>query len=123
MTQTVKVTVRHEADHTVLTVTGRVFFDTIEPLRAAMAQLLDTDRPRVIIDMATVEICDSSGLNLFARSHHTALARGGWLRLSGLRPTVRRAIDATNLDRLLSIHTTVTDAAHDRLPDTADKDG
>ena len=43
-----------------------------------------------------------------------ALRDGGWLRLAGLRPAVRRAVDATNLDRLLSIHATVDDARPDR---------
>jgi anti-anti-sigma factor len=123
MSQSLHVAVHHESDHTVVAVAGRVFYDTVDPLHAALTPLLDTDRPRIVVDMSGVEICDSSGLNLFARSHHTATARGGWLRLAGLRPIVRRAVDATNLDRLLSIHTTVTDAARGRLPDTADRDG
>ena len=123
MSHSLHVAVRHEASHSVVAVAGRIFYDTVEPLQTALAKLLDTDQPRVVVDMSAVEICDSSGLNLFARSHHTATARGGWLRLAGLRPIVRRAVDATNLDRLLSIHTTVADAAHGRLPDTADNDG
>jgi anti-anti-sigma factor len=123
MSHSLHVVVQDEAGHTVVAVAGRVFHDTVEPLHAALTQVLDTDRPHIVIDMSAVEICDSSGLNLFARSHHTATARGGWLRLAGLRPIVRRVVDATNLDRLLSIYTTVTDAAHGRLPDTADRDG
>jgi anti-sigma B factor antagonist len=122
MSQTVHVAVHDEGDYTVVTVAGRVFMDTIDPLRAALTRLLDTDRSRIVVDMSAVEICDSSGLNLFASSHHTAATRGGWLRLAGLRPVVRRVVDATNLDRLLSIHATVADAAHGRWPDRADKD-
>jgi anti-anti-sigma factor len=115
------VAVRDEGDHTIITVAGRVFTDTIDPLRTALTRQLDTNRCRIVVDMSAVEICDSSGLNLLTSSHHTATARGGWLRLARLRPVVRRVVDATNLDRLLSIHATVADAVHGRRPDRADK--
>jgi anti-anti-sigma factor len=110
MTPPLHVAVHDDGRHTVVVVQGRIFTDTIEPLRAALTPLLDTDRPHVIVDMSGVEICDSSGLNLIAGSHHTAVARGGWIRLAGLRPVVQRVVDATNLDRLLSIHASVDDA-------------
>ena len=122
MTQPLRVAVHDEDGYAVVAVEGYVFTDTVDPLDAALATLLDTDRPRIVVDMSAVEICDSSGLNLFATSHHTATTRGGWLRLAGLRPMVRRVVDATNLDRLLSIHATVSDAAHGRLRDTAHGD-
>jgi hypothetical protein len=66
MTPPLRVVVRNDGDHTVVAVPGRIFIDTVDPLRAALTPLLDTDRPRVIVDMAGVEICDSSGLNLIA---------------------------------------------------------
>jgi anti-anti-sigma factor len=122
MSHLLHVAVRDDDGYSVVSVAGHVFIDTVDPLHAALAQLLDTERPRIVVDMSAVEICDSSGLNLFAASHHTANTRGGWLRLAGLRPVVRRVVDATNLDRLLSIHATVADATHGRLPDTADRD-
>jgi anti-sigma B factor antagonist len=120
MSQLVHVDVHHDADHAIVAVRGRVFIDTIDPLRAALTPLLTTDPPRIVLDLSAVEICDSSGLNLIAGSHHTATRHGGWLRVVGLQPMVRRVVDATNLDRLLSIHTTVDDAIHGRLADTAD---
>jgi anti-anti-sigma factor len=120
MSQFVHVDLHHDTDHTIVAVRGRVFIDTIDPLRAALTRLLATDAPRVILDLSEVEICDSSGLNLIAGSHHTATRHGGWLRIAGLRPMVRRVVDATNLNRLLSIHATVDDAAHGRIPDTTD---
>jgi anti-anti-sigma factor len=107
----VHVAVRHEADHAVVAVRGRVFSDTIDPFRDMLTAQLDVDRPRIILDLSGVEICDSSGLNLIAGSHYTATRKGGWLRVAGLQPLVRRVIDITNLDRLLAIHPTVEDAA------------
>ena len=105
------VAVRHEGNHTVVAPRGRIFTDTIAPLQDALMTLLDVDHPRIILDMSAVELCDSSGLNLIAGGHNTAAGKGGWLRVAGLQPFVRRVIDITNLDKLLSIHATVHDAA------------
>jgi anti-sigma B factor antagonist len=116
MSRPPQVDVQHHADHTILVVHGRVFIDTIHPLRAALAPLLDADRPRIIVDLSDVDLCDSSGLNLIATSHQTAATRDGWLRVVGLQPMVRRAIEATNLNRLLFIHATIDDAIHGRHP-------
>ena len=111
MTDLLHVAVHHhDSGHTVVAVDGRVFADTVDPLRAALTPLLDTERPHIVLDLSGVEICDSSGLNLFATSHNAATNRGGWFRLAGLRPAVQRVVDATNLHRLLSIHATVHDA-------------
>ncbi len=118
MTQSLHVEVRHDGAHSLVTVHGRAFYDTVEPLRAALTSLLHTERPRIVLDLSAVEICDSSGLNLLIDSHRAATAREGWLRLVGLQPMVRRVVDITNLDRLLSIHSTVDDALHDGSADT-----
>lgn len=112
MTPLLDVVVDPGSGHTVVVVRGRIFADTVDPLRAALTPLLDTGRPRLVLDLSEVEICDSSGLNLIAASHQAAAARGGWLRLAGLQPIVRRVVNVTNLDRLVSVHPTVDDAVH-----------
>ena len=110
MSQVLHVTVHHDTNHTVVAVRGRVYADTIDPLRTALTPLLDTDRPRIVLDLSEVEVCDSSGLNLIVGTDYAATREGGWLRVVGLQPIVRRVVSATNLDRLLSIHATVDDA-------------
>lgn len=110
MNQSVSVEVRHGAGHTVVAVCGRVFFDTVDPLREALTPLLADDHPRVVLDLSQMEICDSSGLSLITDGHHAAVGQGGWLRIAGLQPMVRRVVEVTNLDGLLSIHPTVDDA-------------
>jgi anti-anti-sigma factor len=110
MTETVTVVVHHNADHAVAAVRGRVFHDTIAPLARVLEPLLGADRPRVVLDLSGVDICDSSGLNLLVASHHAAARRNGWLRLAGLRPMVRRVVEITNLTRVLAIYDTVDEA-------------
>ena len=111
MTETLRVTAREDADHSVVTAHGRVFYDTVTALAEVLEPMLAEDRPYIVLDLSGVDICDSSGLKLIVASHRAAAERGGWLRLAGLQPMVRRVIDVTNLSRTLSIHDTVEDAA------------
>ena len=110
MTPLVRVDVDHEADHSVVTAHGRVFYDTVGALADTLTPMLTADRPRIVLDLSDVDVCDSSGLNLIVASHQAAIRRDGWLRLVGLRPMVRRVVDVTNLGGVLSIHDTVDDA-------------
>ena len=94
----------------VVTVGGKVLYDTLAPLADALARL--TTRPGlcVVLDLAAVPMCDSSGLNLFVRTRSQLTATGGWLRLSGTRPIVDSVLHITNLDRILPRYETVEDA-------------
>jgi anti-sigma B factor antagonist len=110
MTGPVQVTVRHDSNHTVVAPHGRLYFDTIQPLHDALLPLAGTDNPRVVLDLSKVASCDSSGLNLMAQTQRLARRHGGWLRLVAPQPRVRRALEVTNLTRLLPIYNTIAAA-------------
>jgi anti-anti-sigma factor len=107
-----QLTVRTEepGEYVVVAADGKIFFDTVEPLRAALTDALATQPPRLVLDMSAVPLCDSTGLNLIAHTHRTAMERSGWLRLVGVQPAVRRVLEITNLIELLSLCATVEDA-------------
>lgn len=94
----------------VVTVGGKVFYDTLTPLADTLAGLTSRPALRVVLDLSAVPICDSSGLNLFVRTRSELAATGGWLRLSGTRPMVDNVLQITNLDRILPRYATVEDA-------------
>jgi anti-anti-sigma factor len=106
----VTVVVHDAADHTVIEPHGRLYFDTFAPLRDALVVLGSGERPRLVLDLSDVDMCDSSGLNLLAQTHRIAARHGGWLRLVGVHPNVRRVLGATNLTHLLGIYDTVDGA-------------
>ena len=108
---TVAVTVHDGAGHTVVVPQGRLYFDTIEPVRKALLALAAGGRPRIVLDLSHVESCDSAALNLMVEVHRTVAAGDGWLRLVAPRPHVRRVLEVTNLTRLLAIYDTVAEAA------------
>lgn len=91
----------------VVTVTGKVFYDTLTPLADTLAELSARPANRVVLDLSDVPTCDSSGLNLFVRTRTDLAATGGWLRLTGTRPMVDNVLHITNLDRILPRHPSV----------------
>jgi anti-sigma B factor antagonist len=110
MTGSVRVRVREDADHAVVTPYGGLFFDTLEPLHDALLLLAAGERPRLVLDMSEVSMCDSSGLNLMVRIHRLATRGGGWLRIAAPQPGVRRSLEVTNLIQLLPVYDSVSAA-------------
>jgi anti-anti-sigma factor len=107
----VAVVVRETPGCTVVSPQGRLYFDTVRPLRDALLLIAAGERARVVLDLSDVAMCDSSGLSLMAQAHLLATRQGGWLRLAGVHPDVRRVLEATNLTRILPIYDTVEAAA------------
>ncbi|GAA3227501.1 STAS domain-containing protein [Dactylosporangium siamense] len=105
---TVEVTERDGA--VIVTVRGKVLYDTLTPLSEAVSRLADRPATRVVLDLSGVSMCDSSGLNLFVRTRSELTSSGGWLRLAGTRPLVDNVLHITNLDRILPRYDTVEDA-------------
>jgi anti-anti-sigma factor len=110
MSQSAQVTVRRIAGVDVVQPHGSVCFGEHEPLLEALLFLAESDDPRIVVDLSDVSLCDSSALNVLLQAHRRASSHGGWLRLAGAQPLVRRVLHMTNLNRLLPIYDTVEQA-------------
>ncbi|MFF5228767.1 STAS domain-containing protein [Dactylosporangium sp. NPDC000521] len=94
----------------VVSVRGKVLYDTLAPLADVLAGLTERPALHLVLELSDVPMCDSSGLNLFVRTRSQLVATGGWLRLTGTRPLVDNVLHITNLDRILTRHATVEEA-------------
>ncbi len=103
--------VREGDGYTVVAPRGRIFFDTVHPVRDALLRLAAGEPARVVLDLSDVATCDSSGLNLMVEAQRVATRQGGWLRLAGVTPGVQRVLQVTNLTRVLPVYDTVEAAA------------
>ncbi len=108
-----QVTVREADGCAVVTPFGDIFFDTYEPLQATLMRLATGPRPRIVLDLGQVAVCDSTGLHLMTQVHRQAAGSGGWLRLAACRPMVWRVLQITNLTHLLPVYPTLDDAVAD----------
>jgi anti-anti-sigma factor len=64
----------------------------------------------VIADMTATRFCDSSGIGALARAHRRAVAHGTQLRLVVPSAVVLSALRLVQMDCLLSIHPTLSQA-------------
>ncbi|MDG4809806.1 STAS domain-containing protein [Micromonospora sp. WMMD1120] len=89
-------TIRLDAGHVRLRLTGELAYDTAPELIAAAADLpVDGE---VLIDLTGVHLCDSSGLSALLVVHRVA----GAVRLTGVKPQLQRMLDRTGLTELLT---------------------
>jgi anti-anti-sigma factor len=95
---------------TVLTAAGEIDHDSQYVLDDAAGEVLERGGDRLVIDLSAVTFCDSAGLSLFIQLHRRLSDRGGSLCLASAQAPVLTVLRATNLDRLLALHSTVDDA-------------
>ncbi|NYF58690.1 STAS domain-containing protein [Micromonospora purpureochromogenes] len=81
-----------------LRLTGDLDFDSAPALIAAAAQARADGHRELLIDVAGVALCDSSGLSAFL-----VIGRGGQVRLTGVNPQLQQLLDRTGLAELLAV--------------------
>jgi anti-sigma B factor antagonist len=106
-----QVMLQDHADGTVvLSISGDVDIDTAPELHTAIEQALNRPCPRVVVDLAGVQFCDSTGLSALVIGHNRAVAKGGWIRLAAPSDWMCRLLGTVGLTRRLTVHRDVPDA-------------
>ncbi|MFF4190210.1 STAS domain-containing protein [Nonomuraea sp. NPDC001831] len=70
------------------------------PLARTLAELLEAERPKIVIDVTDLTFCDSCGLWALIVGQRQAEQRGGTVRLVGVHGPLARLLDITRLSRL-----------------------
>ena len=109
-----QVSVAHHPPNTaVLTLRGSLDIDTAPVLKANLGRLVERPTPRVIVDVAGLDFCDSMGVGVLVTAHGRAVERGGWVRLAGPSGFLRRLLDTLGLTDYMSLHSDVEAALKD----------
>ena len=66
--------------------------------------------PTIVLDLAGVSFCDSTGLGSLIRAAKRAWARGGALRLVSPQAAVHRLLEVTRVTAAIPLYDTVDDA-------------
>ena len=97
---------------TILKLHGAKLDATVSP--ELKAEFLVLCKPKVtsklVVDMANVQFCDSSGLSALLIADRTMREHGGNVHLVHVSKKVMDLIKISQLDRVFTIHTTVDDA-------------
>lgn len=96
--------------HTVIAIRGDLDIGTTAALRDRILTVLKDTAASVIIDLSEVSFCDASGLALLVGTRRRAGLYGVNVVLAAPRPSVRKLLHITGLDRAFTIHPTLVAA-------------
>ncbi|MER7797756.1 STAS domain-containing protein [Microbacterium sp. NPDC096154] len=97
--------------YTVLAPQGKLNLVAAPPLKARIDELVAAGRPKVVVDLSSVEFIDSSGLGSLIGGLKSARQAGGDVRIAAAGEQVRAVLKLTNLDRILAPYDTTEEAA------------
>ncbi|WP_406115618.1 STAS domain-containing protein [Kitasatospora purpeofusca] len=102
-----RIGVRRAGPVRIVSVEGELDRDSAGGLRTALAGLPEDGLARILVDLAELSFCDSTGLNILLRARQEAEQAGVRLELAGPRPVVVRLLAVTGADTVLRIHPSV----------------
>ncbi len=103
---TMQADMRNNGTAAVLRPEGAVHAAAVDRLREEWQTWFkqSPDVKLIVVDLSAVDFIDSSGLGLLVALLKWEAARGGDVRLAGLRPAVRMIFDITRTYKVFSIH-------------------
>ncbi|PYC79982.1 metal ABC transporter substrate-binding protein [Streptomyces tateyamensis] len=91
---------------------GALDLDTVDAARVLLNEALASPAPVLVVDLAAVTFCDSSGLNLLLQTRLTGQSAGKVLRLAAVPDQVMRLLELTGATEVFPRCATVADALH-----------
>ncbi|PRX99614.1 STAS domain-containing protein [Allonocardiopsis opalescens] len=103
-----KVSSQYRADHALVTVNGEIDLYTAPQLNRELADAI-SGSPHLVVDLAQVDFCDSTGMNVLLAAMKRSRERGGSFVLLAPRPAVRKILQVTGLDGVFSVYDSLDD--------------
>ena len=97
----------HRTDIAVLHLAGELDADTADIMRDKLDDLVARPEPRIVVDLSELRFCDSMGLSALIGAYLAAEGAGGWVRLAGANPFLRKLVQTVGLTRYMSLHDSV----------------
>ncbi|MFC5663854.1 STAS domain-containing protein [Kitasatospora misakiensis] len=103
-----RIAVRRAGPVRIVSVGGELDHDSADGLRTALSVPPEGGPEggpdRILVDLAELSFCDSTGLNVLLRARQDAELAGVRLEIAGPRPIVVRLFAVTGADSVLRIH-------------------
>lgn len=82
----------------------------VQPFLNELQPLLESDRPRVVLDCSQVRHMDSAGVEMLLHCMQEAMKRDGDLKLAAISPQAAVILELMRVDRLFEIFHTPEEA-------------
>jgi anti-sigma B factor antagonist len=103
----------------VISLVGEVDVYSVPQAKQAMYELVDAGAHQLLIDLTATDYLDSTAMGALVGVMKKVAESGGWVRLVGPSPRIRRLFEITRLDRILPIF----DSEEAALGDLSGKEG
>ncbi len=104
--------VRSQGDTTIVALSGDVDLDSSPKVRTVLLESVREKRG-VLVEMSAVSYIDSSGVASLVEAYQTARNGSTTFALVAVSDAAMRVLELARLDRVFSIHASVTDALAD----------
>ncbi len=96
---------QHEriGDATVVTIRTELDANTAHRAKEAMDELIQGGEIRLVVDLSNLDYIDSAGLGVLVSTLKGVRAKGGDLRLCGVKDPVKMIFDLTRLSKVFKI--------------------
>ncbi|MER6115873.1 STAS domain-containing protein [Streptomyces sp. NPDC001743] len=98
------ITTRDADTGPVLAIIGDLDHATAPELRASMDGLPFAAGQLLVLDLAGLDFCDSSGISALLSARSWAIAHGGGIALAAVPATTARILGIVGLDQVFTIH-------------------
>ncbi|MEV7060646.1 STAS domain-containing protein [Streptomyces microflavus] len=98
------ITTRDAATGPVLEITGDLDYETAPDLRKATDGLTMTAGQLLVLDLAGLDYCDSSGISALLSARSVAIEHGGHLALAAVPANTARILGIVGLDQVFALH-------------------
>jgi len=96
------VATESRGDAIMLRVAGELDISTASEFLTVVGQALARGQSRLVVDLAALTFCDSTGLTAFVRGDRRCAEAGGWLRVTGARGHVARVFEISGVAEALA---------------------
>jgi anti-sigma B factor antagonist len=104
------ISIRTEGDVCVMSVAGEVDVYSAPDLKARLAEAIDDGCAHVVVDLASVDFMDSSGLGALVSGLRRIKERDGTIRLAAPREPILKVFKITGLDKVFPVFPGVEEA-------------
>jgi len=87
----------------VVTLSGRLYVEDAAILRERLLQYIDQGYKDFIVDMASVDYIDSSGLGVLVAIQKRSLQNGGGVAIKGAKGVVQEIFELTRLTKVFEM--------------------
>ncbi|MFF4324465.1 STAS domain-containing protein [Streptomyces sp. NPDC001568] len=105
-----KITTRDADTGPVLEITGDLDYATAPELRTALDRLTLVPGQLLLLDLADLDFCDSTGITTLLAARNLATQHGAELALTAVPTNTLRILAIIGLDRVFTIHPNTTTA-------------